>query len=106
MSQTLLSGSSSSFHNIFSDALKRYRDKTKNDLLTHPLTVELQNCNLPGDILAVLSQNHNVHRFIQSQSGNKISGERLNATFTVLASFSAAISEGVGLVNFLKRLTS
>jgi hypothetical protein len=109
MSQTHLttaSGSSSSVHTIFSDALRRYRDKTKNDLLTHPLTVELQNCRLPSDILTVLYQNHNVQRFIQSQSDDKTSGQWLDATCTVLSSFSTAIGEGVGLVNILQRLTS
>jgi hypothetical protein len=105
MSQSLLSGSSG-FHTIFSDALTRYRNKTKNDLLTHPLNLELQNCKLPSDVLAVLYQKHNVQRFIQSQSADSTSEQWLNATFTVLNSFSAAIAEGVGLVNLLRGLTS
>jgi hypothetical protein len=99
MSQTLSttpSGSTSSFHAI---ALRKYREKTKQDLLTHPLTAELQNCNLPSDTLAVLYQNHNVQPFIQSHSGDKTSEQWLNTTFTVLNSFSAAIGEGIGLVN-------
>jgi hypothetical protein len=108
MSQDYLtspSGASSSFQTIFSDALRRYRDKTKDDLLTHPLTLELQQCKLPSDILAVLYEKHEIQRFIRSQDGDKTSEQWLNATFTVLTSFSSAIGESVGLVN-LQRLTS
>jgi hypothetical protein len=89
---------SSSFHTTFCDALKRYRDKTKNDLALHPLTADLQNCKLPADILAILDRKYNVQAFIQSHSGDRTSEQSLNATFAVLASFSAAIGEGVGLV--------
>ena len=90
--------SSSSFHTAFCDALKSYRDRTKNDLALHPLTADLQNCKLPADILAILDRKYNVQAFIQSHSGDRTSQQSLNATFTVLASFSAAIGEGVGLV--------
>jgi hypothetical protein len=89
---------SSSFNTTFCDALKRYRDKTKNDLALHPLTADLQNCKLPADILTILDRKYNVQAFIQSNSGDRTSQQSLNATFTVLASFSSAIGEGVGLV--------
>jgi hypothetical protein len=102
--RTTTSSSSSSFHTIFCDSLKRYREKTKNDLLTHPFTTDLQNCELPGDILAILYQKYNVQGFIQSHSGDNTSEQWLNATFTVLSSFSAALGEGVGLV-IIQRLT-
>ncbi|KAI0248526.1 hypothetical protein BJV78DRAFT_789652 [Lactifluus subvellereus] len=101
MSRTSLaaaSGSSSSFHTIFCDALKKYRDKTKNDLVLHPLIADLQNCNLPSEIPAVLDKKYNVQEYIQSQSGDNTSEQWLNATFTVVASFSAALGEGLGLV--------
>jgi hypothetical protein len=92
------SASSSSFHSIFCDALKRYREKTKNDLPVHPLAADLQNCQLPADILHILDKKYNVQAFIQSRSGDRTSEQWLNATFTVLASFSAAIGEAVALV--------
>jgi hypothetical protein len=92
--------SSASFHSAFCDALKRYREKTKNDLAFHPLTADLQNCKLPADILHILDKKYNIQAFIQSHGGDRSSEQWLNATFTVLASFSAAISEGVALVYF------
>jgi hypothetical protein len=98
--------SPSSFHTIFSDASRRYRNKTKDDLLSHSLTLELQKWKLPSDVLAVLYEKHNVQRFICSQSGDHTSEQWLNATFTVLTSFSAAIGEVVGPVNLLERLAN
>ena len=92
------SDSSASFHSTFCDALKRYREKTKNDLPLHPLTADLQNCKRPCDILDILEKKYNVQALIQSHSGDRTSEQWLNATFTVLASFSSAISEGVALV--------
>jgi hypothetical protein len=96
------SGSSSTFHTIFCDALKRYRDKTKNDLVLHPLIANLQNCKLPSDIPAILDKKYNVKEYIQSRSSDTTSEQWLNATFTVVASFSNALGEGVGLVNLHK----
>jgi hypothetical protein len=93
-------GLSASFHSTFCDALKRYREKTKNDLAFHPLTADLQNCKLPADILHILDEKCDIQAFIQCRSGDRASEQWLNATFTVLASFSAAISEGVALVYF------
>jgi hypothetical protein len=87
------------FRNLFYDALKRYHDKTKNDLFLHPLTADLQNCKLPGDILAVFDRNYNIRGLIHSQKGDQTSAQWLNATLTVLASFSDAIGEGFGLVS-------
>jgi hypothetical protein len=102
LSTSLTSSPTSSFHTIFCDALKRYRDKTKNDLFTHPLTADLQSCNRPSEFLAVLHRKYNVEGFIQSRRDNQTSTQWLNATSTVLASFSSAIGEGVGLVSHQK----
>ena len=96
------SGPSSTFHRIFCDALRKYHDKTKNDLVVHPLIADLQNCKLPSDILAVLDKKYKVQEYIRSRSGDKTPEKWLNATFTVIASFSDAIGEGVGLVNLQK----
>jgi hypothetical protein len=75
------SPTTSSFHTIFCDALKRYCEKTKNDLLTHPLTTDLQNCKHPTDFLAVFEQKYNVRGFIQSQCRDQMSMQWLNTTF-------------------------
>ena len=79
--------------------MKRYREKTKSDLFAHPIAADLQNCERPSDILAVLHKNHDVQEFIQFQSDDKTSEQWLNATFTVVASFSDALGKGIGLVS-------
>ena len=41
-------------HATFEASLKEYESKTEKSLLTHPLMVQLQDCNSPADILVVL----------------------------------------------------
>jgi hypothetical protein len=93
------SGPSSNFRSIFDAALKDYKEKTKMDLLTHQLTVQLQDCDSPSAILDVLNRQYNIQQFVQSQSAGQGSKQWLDATVTVLCAFSAALGEGVGIVN-------
>ena len=53
------STSSSNFRSIFVAAIKAYEKKTKTDLLTHPLATQLQSCDSPSDILAILQDKVN-----------------------------------------------
>ena len=53
---TITASSSSNFQLIFNNALKAYEKRTRRDLLAHPLAAELQNCNSPSEILAILHQ--------------------------------------------------
>src|SRR5258708_20699728 len=46
--------SSSNFQSIFDTALKTYEKQPKTHLLAHPLASQLQTCDSPGSILAVL----------------------------------------------------
>ncbi|KAH9059077.1 hypothetical protein EDB87DRAFT_1822911 [Lactarius vividus] len=97
MSQTPSTATSSSnFQAIFYASIKGYEKKTKKDLLTHPLTTQLQTCNSPTDILAVLRTQ--VQQFEQSTSGDDTLTRWLIPTVNVLYAFSAALGEGVGLV--------
>jgi hypothetical protein len=48
--------SPSNFQLIVNNALKAYEKRTKKDLLAHPLASQLQACNSPAEILAVLQQ--------------------------------------------------
>ena len=69
MSQTPISAASSSssnFRSIFDTALTQYKKKTKNDLIAHRLTAQLENCNSPSAILAVLDEQYHVQQFIHS----------------------------------------
>ncbi|KAH8986844.1 hypothetical protein EDB92DRAFT_1818112 [Lactarius akahatsu] len=94
MSQT--PSSSSHLQAIFNASIKEYQKKTKKDLLLHPLMGQLQTCNSPADILAVLRTQ--VQQFEQSTSGDDKLTKWLNPTVNVLYAFSAALGEGVGLV--------
>ncbi|KAH9070650.1 hypothetical protein EDB83DRAFT_2550827, partial [Lactarius deliciosus] len=97
MSQTPSTASSSSnFQAIFYTSMKEYEKKTKKELLTHPLMAQLQTCNSPTDILAVLHTQ--VQQFEQSTSGDDKLTKWLNPTVNVLYAFSSALGEGVGLV--------
>ena len=88
---------SSNFQSIFDAALKAYEKKTKKDLLAHPLAAQLQSCNTPSDILAVLQDKAN--ELDQSMGADERLSQWLNPTINVLYSFSATIGAGVGLVS-------
>ena len=101
MSQTPATTTSSSsgpnFRTIFVAALKEYEKKTKTDLHTHPLAIQLQSCQSSGDILAVLHDK--VNEFDQSRSHNQRLSSWLNPTINVLYAFSTTLGQGVGLVS-------
>ena len=90
--------SSSQFQQIFNSALKAYEKRTKKDLLLHPLAAQLQACDSPDAILAVLQNQLNE----LNQSGSRNADDRwskwLDPTVNVLCAFSATLGEGVGLV--------
>ena len=80
------SPSSSNFQLIFNNALKAYQQRTKKNLLSHPLAAQLQTCESPSDILAVLQQQ--VGGLDQSQSGDDRWTKWLDPTINVLLAFS------------------
>jgi len=75
---------------IFNHALGAYKKRTKNDLLAHPLTAQLQACNSPTAIVALL------HRKFQELNQARNNDERppkwLNPTVDTLY----ALSEKLG----------
>ena len=93
---TTSESSLSSFQLIINNALKAYEKRTKKDLLAHPLASQLQACDSPGDILAVLQQQ--VRGVGQSQGGDERWTNWLVPTVNVLFAFSATLGSGVGLV--------
>ncbi|KAF8466795.1 hypothetical protein DFH94DRAFT_302190 [Russula ochroleuca] len=66
------------------------------DLLSHPLAAQLQACNSPGDILAVLHQQ--VQGLDQSRSPDDRWTKWLDPTVNVLYTLSETLGEGVSLV--------
>ena len=94
--------SSSTFKPIFDNALKEYQRRTKKDLLTHPLASQLQACDSPGSILALLQQQ--VQELDRLQSGDDRLIKWLDPTVNVLYALSDTLGEGVGLVCFRERI--
>jgi hypothetical protein len=91
------STTSPNFDAIFSAALKTYKEQTKKDIDSHPLATELKSCDSSSAILAVLRTQ--VQIFDQSQSADKRLTKWLDPTVNVLFAFSAALGNGVGVVN-------
>jgi hypothetical protein len=88
--------SSSKFQLIISNALDTYKERTKKDLLTHPLAARLQACDTPAAILAMLQEQ--VQGLDQSQRGDERWSKWLDPTVNVLFAFSTTIEAGVSLV--------
>ena len=77
--------------------MKEYEKKTKKDLLAHPLMAQMQTCNSPADILAILR--NQMQQFGQSTSSDDRLTRWLNPIVNVLYAFSSALGTGIGLVN-------
>ena len=86
--------SSFNFQLIINNALEAYKKRTKNDLLAHPLAPQLQACDSPGAILAILQQQVQLY---QSSSDDRWT-KWLDPTVNVLFAFSATLGAGAGLV--------
>ena len=95
------SNQASNFQLILINALDVYKKRTKKDLLAHPLVTEIQTCNSPSAILAVLQQQ------LQGLDQSRRSDERwtrwLDPTVNVIYTLSGTLGEGVGLVRFRSR---
>ena len=91
--------SSLNFQLIINNALDEYKKRTKNDLLMHPLAAQLQSCNSPGAILAILQQQ--VRGLDQSRSSDERWSRYLDPTVNVLYTLNEIIGAGVGLVRLI-----
>ena len=88
--------SSSNFQAIFTTAVKAYEKQTKKDLLLHPLAPQLQACDSPTSILAVLQGQ--VDDLDRARNRDERLTKWLNPTIHVLLAFSNTLGEGVSLV--------
>ena len=95
MSHTHPTSTPSNFQQIFDNALKAYKKRTKNDLLTHPLADRLKACDSADRTLTVLQEL--VQELNQSQRNNQ---KWPDPTVNVLLAFSDTLGEGVGSVCF------
>ncbi len=91
------SSSQSNFASIFNAALEFYKRKTKQDLPSHPLFINLQSCNSPEAVLTVLREQ--VPAFNRSQNGDEGLTNWVTPTVNVLSSFSETVGLGIGVVS-------
>ena len=88
--------SSPNFQLIINKALDTYKERTRKDLRAHPLAVQLQACDSPGAILAVLQPQ--VQALDQSRNTDGRWTKWLDPTINVMYTFSNIIGASVGLV--------
>ncbi|KAF8483006.1 hypothetical protein DFH94DRAFT_647558, partial [Russula ochroleuca] len=93
---TAASSSSFNFQIIINNALNKYKKRTKSDLLSHPLAVQLQTCDSPNAILVVLQEQ--LQGLDQSRSTDERWTKWLDPTVNVLYAFSSILGAGVGLL--------
>jgi len=90
------STSRSKLDSIFNAALQAYKKKTGKDITSHPLASELQSCNSPDTVLAVLRTK--IPSLDQSQSADERFAKCLTPIINVLYAFTATLGDGAGLV--------
>jgi hypothetical protein len=90
------STSRSNLDAIFHAALKSYKKKTGKDITSHPLASELQSCDSPDAILAVLRRQ--IPTPDRSQNGDETFAKYLVPTVNVLYTLSGTLGEGISLV--------
>ena len=93
MSHTHPTSTSSNFRLLFDNALKEYKKRTRNDLLTHPLADRLEACDSASRILTVLQEQ--VQELNESRGRNMV---WLDLIVKVLHAFLMTLGECGGSV--------
>ena len=96
VSPAVSSSSSTNFQLVINNALDKYKTHTKKDLIAHPLASQLQSCNSPSAILAILHQQ--VQELDQSRSSDERWSRWLDPTVNVIYVLSSTLAAGVSLV--------
>ena len=91
------STSSPNFDTIFTAALNKYKKRTKKDIAAHSLAAQIESCDSPNAVLAVLQTQ--VETFDPSPSANEKWTSLLGPTITVLYAFSGFLSKVAKPVN-------
>jgi hypothetical protein len=87
---------SSTFLSIFNAALEEYKNKTGQDLRTHPFANQIASCDSADAILAIF-QNH-VDAFNRATKKCQTLMKCLNTIVPILLVFSGTVSDSVSLV--------
>ncbi|KAI9465553.1 hypothetical protein BJY52DRAFT_590291 [Lactarius psammicola] len=88
--------STSNLVSIFEAASKEYKKLTKEDLDTHPFSVEFDSCDSPDAVLSIFRKQAEI--FDEIRKGDERLIKWLDPIVHILFTFSAALGEGVGLV--------
>jgi hypothetical protein len=91
-----LSTSRSNLHAIFNAAIRTYKKKTGKDITSHPLATELQSCDSPDTIVAVLRRQ--VPTPDKSQNGDETFEKYIIPTVNVLYTLSNTLGKDIGSV--------
>ena len=89
--------STSNFIAIFEAASKEYKKLTKQDLKTHPFSVEFDGCDSPDAVMSIFRKHAEI--FDEIRKGDERLMKWLDPMVNILFTFSAVIGEGVGLVS-------
>jgi hypothetical protein len=98
------SSSTTNFQPIFEKALQEYKKKTGKDLADHPLSTEINGCNSPDAILAVLEGKANELK--QFRSDDERLTKWLNPTVNILNALSATLGVGVSSESYKNQAAS
>ncbi|KAH9994947.1 hypothetical protein BJV74DRAFT_795331 [Russula compacta] len=93
---TASTSSRSSFDSTFNAALDAYKERTKQDLASHPILPRLQTCDSPDAIISIIREQ--IPTFNHSSSTDDRLTKLLIPTINVLYAFSSIIGQGIGLV--------
>jgi hypothetical protein len=90
----------SPLQSVFSAALIEYKKQTGKDIIEHPLSTKLDNCNTADDVLAVFQEQAQAFEDFR-KGGRKVQlMRRLKPVVHVLLALSTGgtLGEGLGLV--------
>jgi len=89
---------SESFRFLFETALQRYEEKTGTNLLEHPLSKQLENCDSVDSITTVLQEQVRVFGKFKGDDGKVMKSLKYSVNLLYALSTNTALGEGIGLV--------
>lgn len=96
MSRPHPTAASSNSRSVINNALEAYQKRTKKDLLVHPLASQLEACESPAAILAIL---HQQVQGLEARNNDDRWTDWLGPTVNILCTLSDTLGEGAGLVS-------
>ena len=100
MSSPSQTASSVHLKSILDDALNKYQQKTKKDLLNYWLVSELKCCESSDAVLDILRDQ--AKAIERTSAGDQRLMKRIGSSVNVLSSISNTLGEGIGLVSIRK----